>query len=500
MRPQKKNPIRSKKKADDRSRNNYALDQLQRALSAGGSLPVPERNRSAEPTNVDLQTLLGMQPTPTSSSSLAKLYAGATAPAASTAQRPNGLAALLNPSTAPPPANSLQALFAGHKPAPHATGLERLFPDATGAGADTVPTWQARAADYYGDNAVHTAAPEPIADEEPSELDQLLASLGVAPNRGDYVRPYDEAEGRANAAYQAAGPSIASTYDQLRQQIAGGQTAADARQAQFAAGVSADQNAARSTIEQLQAAGLADLKAQGGDALTPSLVGGAQVNANQNIANLLARGDSQRTLMSNTANAEDQSLAGRKLDADAGQAAAASNARTNLDSILNQIGLGRANAERQFQGDTQDRAQQEAGIRLKYHEAEIDRLNAEQKKADEMAKALDKVSTTPAKDFANSYAARAQRFPLATQVFEDITRMAKGKGQVGLAQALRILEAAKPALAKGQYSLDDDTPIRARIDSQVLANWLHAFYDDETKRPNRDALAQLGIDPSALGL
>lgn len=367
--------------------------------------------------------------------------------------------------------------------------------------AATVPTWQARAADYYGPNAVHGAGGglPPITDAGPSELDQLLASLGAAPDRGAYMRPFDEAEQRANAAYKAAGPEIAQQYDQLRQQIGQGASDADARQAQILAAVGADQSSARSTIEQLQGGTARDLAAQSGG-LTPSLDAGSAVTANQNIANLLAQAQAQKTLLGNTANAEDQSIGSRRLDADAGQAAAGANARNNLDSILNQLGLGRAQAERQYQGDVQQRGAQEAELRMKYHQQELDTLQEQQKAADQMAKALDRVSTTPSQDFQKGMVDRAARFPMATKVFRDIVGAAKGKGEMGLSHALEILAAAAPHLQQGQFALSDDTPVPNRIDPTVIANWLKAYYDDSTKRPNPDALAQLGIDPSALGL
>ena len=207
----------------------------------------------------------------------------------------------------------------------------------------------------YGPGIGPPPAPglDPATASVRAALERVLASLGGGPDRNAYIAPFDQASARAQQSYEAAVPVIANQYGSLRQGLEGTQQAQQAQAQQVQAQQAAQQAAQQQLLQNLQAPVAADLAAQGGQAQVGSLTGALQASMAAGQAGLGAAGAAQTQLSQNLANSADQSFDSRIEDSRLAETAAAGNASANLNSILNQIGLQKANAERQYLNDSQ---------------------------------------------------------------------------------------------------------------------------------------------------
>lgn len=319
--------------------------------------------------------------------------------------------------------------------------------------------------------------------QEPTQdpLEALLASIpGV--DRNAYVAPFDQAESAARSAYEAAVPSIESTYANLQQRLAGNQADFASEQQGVSQGLEQRIAQGLGDVRSTVAPSLADLMDQGGGG---SLTAGVEAENAQQLANLKVQGGEERALTDRLAQVQSQSAQDRSSDAELAQSAALANASTNLESTLQQIGLGRADAERQFNLDSAQRAAQVADARAQYQAQQLEQM--------------EKLATTPRDDFIGSWEERVQRNPLATAAFGEITGAVKGTGPMAMTQALQQIESGLQGgvdpvdgeeIPPGVWKLSDGR--KFRLDRDVLAQWIRDYYDDQTRRISPQVLAYLG--------
>jgi hypothetical protein len=201
--------------------------------------------------------------------------------------------------------------------------------------------------------AIAATGNDPLTASTRAALERALASLGGGPDRNAYVAPFDQAEARAREAHAAAVPTIAGQYADMTRGLGDTQRAQQAQAQQTQANQAAAMASQQQLLQKLQAPVLADLQAQGGQAAVGSLTGALQASMAAGQAGVGAAGAAQQQLSQNLANAQQQSYDSRIQDARLAEEAAQGNASQNLNSILNQIGVQRAGAERQYGDDVQ---------------------------------------------------------------------------------------------------------------------------------------------------
>ncbi len=182
---------------------------------------------------------------------------------------------------------------------------------------------------------------------------ELLAALGGAPDKGAYVKPFDEAAARAQAAADASSPTIRDAYLRARAAIEAGQGEFASTQSRVAAEAAARQAAGQQAMAQQQAPVLGDLGATFGADTLGSLTGAVGAQAAQQQAGMTETAARQGSLASELAAQQARSSQTRVADSHLGEAGALAAAKGNLNAILNQLGVQRAGAERQFANDAQ---------------------------------------------------------------------------------------------------------------------------------------------------
>lgn len=198
-----------------------------------------------------------------------------------------------------------------------------------------------------------------------SGLDAELAALGGEPQLSTYLRPFDEALARTREAHAAALPTIGAAYDRLKGGLAANQSEFAAVQARVAAEQVARQQQAQQQTAQLQRPVLNDLTSQFGADALGSLTGALGAEAAQQQANLTQQAQRHQSLAAEFAAQQQRSHQTRLADADLAREASVANAGVNLNSILGQIGVQRAGAERQYAGDLNEYQRQAAQLRTR---------------------------------------------------------------------------------------------------------------------------------------
>lgn len=192
-------------------------------------------------------------------------------------------------------------------------------------------------------------------------IDKFISQLPTI-DRNQYVKPYDDATAAARWTAAEADNSIKANYKGL-----GGTL--DRLEGDWRVQTNddmADMKAAHQQLlaenQKFQQAGMNSLQAQG--VTTPELM----------AQSAQAGGEQQAALHANVANNEgtarafqriqEQSMRERQADVPAMQAASSANASNNLQALLQQIGMGKAEAEREFAQDSAQRQQEIAKMRL----------------------------------------------------------------------------------------------------------------------------------------
>lgn len=423
-------------------------------------------------------------------------------------KNPIGRAALSNPLTAMP-ALQLAALKGGIK-----KNRAQSAPAASGGGYDPREFQAAIDAAIQAQQSSGQSMPNipaiPVTAAEPqvphgdgdavSAYMAMMGGGGPAPDRAAYVQPFDDAEARSRETFTQAQGTIGSQYDALKAALGANHAQAQGVQQRLGDERLAQYAAAAAQIGELNSDVLRDIQLQGG-----GNAGAVTAEIGNREAEMRAQQARQQGLADEMAQSRQRSHDTRLADSDLLRQSALADAQNNLNSILNQIGVGRAQAERQYTNDAQDYARSQASARLSAVKEAMSQADDEAKAAEkfetERQKILKSIESSPYDEFMAGYADRAARFPKSVQVFESITNAAKGKGQMGLAQALRILGDHSKDISSGNYHLDYDDPesrIRNRINPTVLENWLRAYYDTDSKSPSKRKAEEMGLDLAAL--
>ena len=277
----------------------------------------------------------------------------------------------------------------------------------------------------YGESRRDIRQAERLFNELRGAYEAAAAAI-AAPSLDDYVNTqvYDVAEGQARKSYNQALPTIKNISRQLMANLRGNikDSKGDTKRA-----ARASRRAERANLEdvaQLEAQALGDLQAQFGDDLAGSVTSDQEllgaVYSQQARENALA----EKQHLRDVARAERESYRDRMATGEAVNAAALSQAQTNLNEVLNQIGLGRAEAEGQgrkefaaarqaYSADQADRMLQLAGMQ---HEHDMSQLAArqalrsgEQQYLDEARQAAAGLVDAEAGEFAKLVTKRAEK-------------------------------------------------------------------------------------------
>lgn len=331
-------------------------------------------------------------------------------------------------------------------------------------------------------------APGAGAPGAPSLLDQALALI-PQPNRADYIGPYDEAEASARQAYEAALPAIQGAYGQLRGDLAELHTDTNAQQAIISQQLQQRLGQGAAEVSGMNEAVLADLAAQG---VIPELMGRTGAEANQQLANVKEQGVSEQAMSDRLAQVSRQSQQSRLSDVGLAESAAQANAATNLEGILQQIGVGRAEAGREYTADSQSAATAAAELRLEAAAAD-EKAKVEQAKAmADVLKEAEKSAPTAHDEFVKNV--MPTMGPKAAALFDTILGNVKGKGQEALVRAMREIDRLEAG--GGTYEHYDDAgnlEFSFKPDTATLRRWLEAYYDEDTKVHDPKLLQRLGL-------
>lgn len=329
----------------------------------------------------------------------------------------------------------------------------------------------------------------------PSALEALLERLnslgssaagGISmPDRAAYMSPFDEAERRANEAYGKTVPALEQLYGGLQQNVTarGAETTAavDRLQAEREAQMGQRLSELAPTMPS-QAALVA-----GGEVAT----GAAQEQA-QSVEALKAQFDAERARGSRLDQVDAQAQTALQQSVEGAKANSTAAARNNLDSILQQIGVERAGAEAAYQDDVRQVQSANADNARRQQEQQRADLEAELDRHLKLQTGIAQMATgSGRKAFEAQVPQLSSAYPRQFRAFNDIVSRAKGKGQMGLASALQVLEEAAPGLQDGSI-------YGAKFGTGRLKSWLEAYFDEED-RLDPDAFRRLGGDPKALG-
>lgn len=374
---------------------------------------------------------------------------------------------------APPP------VFLG--PAGGPDGQGRVAPD---------PALAALQAAQGGPPPIDTAAPAGGAE---GFLGMELAALGGGPEKDSYLRPFDEAEQRVRSTYTQALPDITRAYDELRTRLGAGQQQFSAEQAQIASEQQARMAQLAEKVKQLQGPAGADLAAQSGGSAAPSLTAGVNAQAASTEANLADAQRRQQAFLENLARTGEQSASSRLASTHTAQQAATGNATQNLNTILSQLGLQKANAEARYQNDRADHDRQVAGTKIS---AMKEAARARQDEAKEAAAAEKEIqgaykkalaTNAPVYDFAREHP-YLKTAPATTKAFTDLMASVKEGGAIGKSQALGLLNNHQNELTQKQKDKDgvETTYLYGRpINPEFLRKMIDEYYAREDELVQR---------------
>lgn len=365
-------------------------------------------------------------------------------------------------------------------------GLAPMGADTSGA---MIPSAATQVIPSAGPAQAAPAVPDPIQQY----LDMAMAALGPAPDMSGYVRPYDEATQRAKDAYAASTPVINQLADELKTKLAGSRAEAAQQGADSLAAMRAANAQVLGNTQAMNGQVLADIAAQGGQIQQGAPTSAAQAMAQALQSNLASQGSNYERSAQALTQARDASVADRLNGVEGMRANSLSNAQVNLDSILNQLGIGRANAERQYQGDLSNYQQQVANTKL--NEAKLRLDQAKQNHDNELQ--LDK-NYAQAKASASQTAGETwqqtdmpqlvTQFPKTYAVFQEIlSNTGSSKGPVAQALAMNALNDLKSRDQRALAQQIGFTPDQGTYD--MLSQWIQSYFD-ATPSMNMEKLAQ----------
>lgn len=309
----------------------------------------------------------------------------------------------------------------------------------------------------------------------PQSLEELLGLPPIV--ESDYVAPFDQAAGSAQEAYAAARPAIEQNYTDLDAALKAG--AADA-QSQF--GRNREELLAQLARSRSELDGIGAQQTGLTHVSDPTLMGGAQAEVLARQGALQQTSDSRVALADRFAQIQQQGSQDRMSDAGLAKAAAQSNAATNLQQLLNKIGVERSGAQQQFNQDRAQRSLTLAEESRRMAEEERQRSEDERANTESYLSELKEATVTPAKRWAADTERRvAAQYPRGYAAFLDITTAngAKAAGQAGMTRALENL-----AKLEQELKADGLNPAKIR-------QWIEQKYNDWDETVPDEVVAEI---------
>lgn len=361
-------------------------------------------------------------------------------------------------------------------------GLFNKFRRAVGGGEVLAPAGGeagARAREIMDATAMLDAI-KAAADEQGSGADGYGFTPLAEPSLDSYIAPYMQAEQAANEAYDASTKVIETGADQLEGRLNESQEQFEARQAEAAQSEALRrQFAAQQQEEILAPSGLAQelgvdpgIEAEG--ALLKSLA--AQANT------------SQQGLTDRMSEAQAQDFQTRLESAAASEQNALAVASNNLSQLLQQIGLGKAEAERQHASDVNSIRNQNAQLESQARREYQSMVEAEEKARAQYETEQMKLVEGATKDaWELAEPMRAQKNKKAMEFFDYLTdTYGRSKDSASMREALRALPEEVAA-----WNAEMNTSLNPR----VLAQWVQEFYGNK-RVFDPEAFLQAGGDPA----
>jgi hypothetical protein len=380
----------------------------------------------------------------------------------------------------------------------------RAFSSARGRAADSA-RYQGQADAYAQQQAAGDLARQ-YADLQKQfksmfDVDLPALHLLAMPNKADYTKPFDDARAQSYTTYAEAVPTLNNIYDDLQGGLKQQRAAQLAEQASARKQAGAEQSA---MMQQAAALTTPTALARELGIAGPESAAGQQAAADK--AFMALRGADAAQVGRQLEEADASAAAGRREDAEALRSGSLSNAKNNLDALLNQIGLGKAQAERQYAQDANEtRAannaaqQQYAQLKDQLQRNQLESMKqAEQMWADQNEKFAQAASTTGRQQWEMQLDDIQARYPRSAKAMLDIIEAA-GSGPTARAKAMQLLSENASALKSGKM-MDGEGNVQyggKPVGVESVRKWLQQFYD-EGEYVDPEQYARLGGDPTYL--
>ena len=327
------------------------------------------------------------------------------------------------------------------------------------------------------------------AGQEREIRDAIAAAQIAVPGLDQYMAPFDQAETAANASAEAGRGVIGSAYDELGTDLETNQAEFGADQAAIAERQARERRLMeQETARNSNPSGLARELGVAGDLEgEQGLLDALSSQGNQSADNLTQRMEQSQA----------QDFNSRVEGVGASEAAALANTQANLQALLGQIGLGRADAQRQHASDAAGIQRQNADAARQIRQEFQDQQQQEQQDQDdwrnEQAGLLKGAEEDPWDG--EAFDRRVEANPKATSFFMSMIDDLGGKRN-------------RRTAAKAKGELDNylqqyrEEAVKAKVtptnfNKKVLLDWIDDYFSDR-RIINEKRFFQSGGDPQFL--
>ena len=327
------------------------------------------------------------------------------------------------------------------------------------------------------------------AGQERGIRDAIAAAQIAVPGLDQYMAPFDQAETAANASAEAGRGVIGGAYDELEGDLAQNQAEFAADQAAIA-----DRQARERRLMEQETA-----RNSNPSGLARELGVAGDLEGEQGLLDALSSQGNQSadSLTQRMEQSQAQDFNSRVEGVGASEAAALANTQANLQALLGQIGLGRADAQRQHTSDAAGIQRQNADAARTIRQEFQDQQQQEQQDQDdwrnEQAGLLKGAEEDPWDG--EAFDRRAEANPKATSFFMTMIDDLGGKRN-------------RRTAAKAKGELDNylqqyrEEAVKAKVtptnfNRKVLLDWIDDYFSDR-RIINEKRFFQSGGDPQFL--
>ena len=328
-----------------------------------------------------------------------------------------------------------------------------------------------------------------VAAQEREIRDAIAAAQIAVPGLDQYMAPFDQAETAANASAEAGRGVIGGAYDELEGDLAQNQAEFAADQAAIA-----DRQARERRLMEQETA-----RNSNPSGLARELGVAGDLEGEQGLLDALSSQGNQSadSLTQRMEQSQAQDFNSRVEGVGASEAAALANTQANLQALLGQIGLGRADAQRQHTSDAAGIQRQNADAARTIRQEFQDQQQQEQQDQDdwrnEQAGLLKGAEEDPWDG--EAFDRRVEANPKATSFFMSMIDDLGGKRN-------------RRTAAKAKGELDNylqqyrEEAVKAKVtptnfNRKVLLDWIDDYFSDR-RIINEKQFFQSGGDPQFL--